>query len=292
MRVKFAILLVNVLAVGLTSSSYASGPGTTGANFLKIGVGARASAMGEAFTALIDDGTSIYWNPAGLTKLVNRELLVMYNISYQDINQGYLSLASPLARGTIGVGINYVQIGGIEGTDEQGNFTGDFSASDFQASLAYARCISPRLRFGLSAGILQDAIKEDKTTTFISNIGFLLKTGRFFSFGIAVQNIGSKLDYDPLPVIYRTGAAIELENFNITVDAVKPMDDDFYYCSGIEWKLKELLDLRFGYKAKQDLGSGMTFGIGLNIKKIGFDYAYVSYGDLGYMQRVSSSFRF
>ena len=292
MKVKFSILLVYVLVVGLSFSSYASGPGTTGANFLKIGVGARASAMGEAFTALADDGTSIYWNPAGLTKLVNRELLVMYNISYQDIDQGYLSLASPLARGTIGVGINYVHIGGIEGTDEQGNFTGDFSASDFQASLAYARCISPRLRFGASAGILQDAINEDKKTAYFSNVGLLLKTGRLFSIGIAFQNIGSKLEEDPLPFIYRAGVAIELENFNISVDAVKPMDDDFYYCSGIEWKLKELLDLRFGYKAKQDLGSGMSFGIGLNIKKICFNYAYVSYGDLGHLQKVSSIIKF
>jgi len=292
MRSNLAILSALALVLGQTFSAYASGPGTTAANFLKIAVGARASAMGEAFTALTDDGTSIYWNPAGLTKLDNRELLVMYNISYQNIDQGYLSLASPLARGTIGVGINYVHIGGIEGTDEQGNFTGDFSASDFQASLAYARCISPRLRFGLSAGVLQDAIKEDKTTAFISNIGVLLNTGRLFSFGIAFQNIGSKLEEDPLPVIYRTGAAIELENFNITFDAVKPMNDDFYYCSGIEWKLRELLDLRFGYKARQNLGSGISFGMGLNIKKICFGYAYVSYGDLGYMQRVSSSFRF
>src|SRR5690625_7956062 len=40
--------------------------GTSTANFLKIGVGARASSMGNAFGAMADDATSLYWNPAGI----------------------------------------------------------------------------------------------------------------------------------------------------------------------------------------------------------------------------------
>ncbi len=38
--------------------------GTSMANFLKIGVGPRAIAMGDAFVALSDDASSLYWNPA------------------------------------------------------------------------------------------------------------------------------------------------------------------------------------------------------------------------------------
>lgn len=292
MKFILAILSGSTLVLWLTFSSYASGPGTTVANFLKIGIGARATAMGEAFTALVDDGTSIYWNPAGLVQVKKRELLVMYNIYFEGINQGYLSLASPLARGTVGLGINYVHIGDIEGTDEYGNFTGDFSASDFQASLAYSRFISPRLTFGISVGILQDAIKEDKKTAFFGNVGLLLKTARLLSLGLVFQNIGSKLGEDPLPLTFRGGVAVTLEPVNVEVDVVKPSDNDVCYCAGIEWQIKDVLALRLGYKVVQDTGAGMSIGIGLSIKEIQFNYAYISSGDLGHLQKISSAIRF
>src|SRR5258708_2660051 len=37
-----------------------------GENFLSHGPGANAGALGEAFTALADDATAMYYNPAGL----------------------------------------------------------------------------------------------------------------------------------------------------------------------------------------------------------------------------------
>ena len=40
--------------------------GTSAANFLRIGIGARALAMGGAFVAVADDPTAAYWNVAGL----------------------------------------------------------------------------------------------------------------------------------------------------------------------------------------------------------------------------------
>jgi hypothetical protein len=42
--------------------------GISTAQFLKIGVGRRASAMGDAFVAISDDASALYWNPAGLVQ--------------------------------------------------------------------------------------------------------------------------------------------------------------------------------------------------------------------------------
>ena len=53
---------------------FASGPGTVGGDFLKIGVGERAVGMGGAFSSIADNATAIYWNPAGLSQLTKREL--------------------------------------------------------------------------------------------------------------------------------------------------------------------------------------------------------------------------
>ena len=47
--------------------------GTTVANFLTIPVGPRASGMGGAFTAVANDATSAFWNPAGLSRMPRNE---------------------------------------------------------------------------------------------------------------------------------------------------------------------------------------------------------------------------
>lgn len=82
-------------------------------------------------------------------------------------------------------------MGQIEGRDEEGNPTGDFGASDIQASLGYVHKIFSWLLFGPSAGMLQETIAEDKKSAYLGNTGLLL-VGKSLSFGIACQNIGSK----------------------------------------------------------------------------------------------------
>ncbi|MCD6318198.1 PorV/PorQ family protein, partial [Candidatus Aerophobetes bacterium] len=188
-------------------SSFASDVGTTAANFLKIGIGARATAMGGAYTPIADDGTALYWNPAGVAQIEKMEVSATYNMWFQEINQGYLSLTFPLLGGIAGLGANYIDMGKIEGRDEEGNPTGEFGASDIKISLGYANKVSPRLMFGISAGMLQETIAEDKKSTFLGNVGFLL-VGESLSFGLACQNIGSNLGEDPLPLTYRGGIAL------------------------------------------------------------------------------------
>jgi len=46
-----------------------TGVGTAGAQFLKIGPGARVDGIGSAFCAIADDVTAVYWNPAGIGQL-------------------------------------------------------------------------------------------------------------------------------------------------------------------------------------------------------------------------------
>src|SRR4051812_24888171 len=69
--------------------------GTSGAAFLKIGPGARPAAMGEAFTGVADDIHSIYWNPAGLSKLTMPELTGMHMQYFQSIQYEFAAFAYP-----------------------------------------------------------------------------------------------------------------------------------------------------------------------------------------------------
>ena len=64
--------------------------GISTAQFLKIGVGGRASAMGDAFVAVANDASSLYWNPAGLVQFEKNELIFSHNRWVVDINHDFL----------------------------------------------------------------------------------------------------------------------------------------------------------------------------------------------------------
>ena len=67
-------IFIIVLALGITISVFPQTKvGTTAANFLTIPVGARASGMGGAFSAVANDATSSFWNPSGLSRLTRNE---------------------------------------------------------------------------------------------------------------------------------------------------------------------------------------------------------------------------
>ncbi len=65
-KILINVIIGSVLVLVLSFNCYANVAGTTTTSFLKIGVGARAAAMGDAFTALADDPTALYWKLANL----------------------------------------------------------------------------------------------------------------------------------------------------------------------------------------------------------------------------------
>ena len=63
---------------------------TSGLSFLKIGVGGRATGMAEAFTAVTDDASATYWNPAGLMHASRNQLSLTHNEWFEDIRSEYV----------------------------------------------------------------------------------------------------------------------------------------------------------------------------------------------------------
>src|SRR2546421_12565219 len=84
--------------IGLPLCTFAnfgsSSKGDIAASFLKLGVGARAIGLGEAYSALADDASALYWNPAALSEMSNPSSLALMHASYVDSSFfDYFSLA-------------------------------------------------------------------------------------------------------------------------------------------------------------------------------------------------------
>ena len=70
--------------------------GTTAAKFLSIGVGAKATGMGGAFTSIADDATAMYWNPAGLGFYNTKEVYFNHSNWIADISFDYFGFTIPI----------------------------------------------------------------------------------------------------------------------------------------------------------------------------------------------------
>ena len=85
--------------------------------FMEDGGGARALAMGGAFTAVADDPSATFWNPAGLARAADREVLVMHAERFGDlIDRDFAAYAQPvgwslLGGGEAGFGISVIRLG-------------------------------------------------------------------------------------------------------------------------------------------------------------------------------------
>ncbi|MBM3287640.1 MAG: UPF0164 family protein, partial [Candidatus Eisenbacteria bacterium] len=60
--------------------------GTVGGQFLKLGVGARATAMGSAFVSVANDPSAVYWNPAGVARIQKNSVALNHTAWLADIS--------------------------------------------------------------------------------------------------------------------------------------------------------------------------------------------------------------
>ena len=100
------ILVLALLPGALFGQSFSSSAkGTTAADFLQLGVGGRAMGLGGAYTAVADDASALYWNPAGLTSVEKRDVTFMHAQYLQSSFYDYAAYAQNLGKyGAFGAG--------------------------------------------------------------------------------------------------------------------------------------------------------------------------------------------
>ena len=109
--------------------------GVRAAEFLEIPVGARGIGMGSSYSAVCDDISAIWWNPAGLGFLEDREVMLNVVDYTLDLTYSYAAAAVPLMDGVIVVGgfLGYLDIPEMEVTtiDAPQGIGRTFNAYDF-----------------------------------------------------------------------------------------------------------------------------------------------------------------
>jgi hypothetical protein len=292
-----------ILSAHSLGVAWGAGAGTTGAEVLKIGVGARAIAMGEAYAAQADDVSALYWNPGGLALMQERQASFMYDQMYQGLSYSNAAIGIPLENGAVGGSLSYLGYGKIDGFDAAGNPAGSLDAHSSVGTLG-GSWLGNQWSLGANLKGIQQKLADESATGAAFDLGATAifpkpVLGGTMRFGFAARNLGPSVKFlqqsDPLPQEYRLGvAAVQMMNrkLNVSLDYAMPKADNASVQGGAEYWFVPFLAIRAGYIANKNEGSGIRAGAGLRIKGVSFDYAYASGGDLGITHRYELSFRF
>ena len=241
----------------LTFNCFSAGPGTTGATFLKLGVGSRPVAMGEAFVAAADDINALYWNPSGLSLAEGKQVIFTHTEWFQAIRYEYLAYCQQAFGGTIGAGITYLYITDIERRDIAGGLLGTtVPANDLAIAISYARALSERLNLGGTAKIINQQLDDKSALGAAIDLGMqynLNKEGLVM--GLALQNMGYEAPFiteaSPLPMNLKVGIANKSPDSKLTLAAdlnYSILDSIWAVGAGIEYWVHSVLAIRAGYK--------------------------------------------
>ena len=234
--IRKTLILLLSLTVLLPATTLA-GPGRTGAQILNLGGGARARALGDAFSAMSGDVTTTLWNPSGLADMPESRLrsgkkaaqasmfYADYSGPFGEAGEGlyytFLSGAMPLGdAGTIGATLQMQGQGTIPVTTDSPEVLREESlGTNFALTFSYADRITDSLSAGINGKVIRMVLGRENGSSYAVDLGmqYLLP----FDFipttvGAAIQNIGPGISFidenqaDPLPRFLRIGTSMSL----------------------------------------------------------------------------------
>lgn len=212
MRNKLALIII----IGFVGNASAQLGGKYIFQALDFSPSARATALGGAQIAVIDNDLSLTaQNPALLNKEMHNHASLSFADYLADAGYGYLAYARNYdSIFTLSAGFNYVNYGDFKGTDEYGNFTKTFSASDYNLNFSGATSIN-RFQFGASINLIWSQYEDYSAFAFALDGGATYHSkDSLFVTSVVIQNLGIQLDP------FENGANEDLP-LNVMVGATK-----------------------------------------------------------------------
>jgi len=287
MKARYALLLLPLVAVALFAQQIEEGVGGQGAMLFEAGGSARSLAMGQAYTAIADQGEAVLYNPAGLGQIHSAKLSLLGGTLYGNTYQSVLAYNMPWATyGTFGLA--YVgAFGALEETTapDGTNIAAEDGMSNSGVMISYAKKFSA-FSVGLAPKILFSRLSDEQALAFDVDVGFMLYPLSpilakkltsslpydLVTLGVAAKNLlAARLDYTPNndidepanPRIIRAGLGIRLldNRVKLASDISYTLDDNevFGWYEGLEVYPARLLALRAGINH-----NFFSFGLGVN----------------------------
>ncbi len=298
--------------------------GTAAATFLKIDVGAEATAMGGASVAMASDATTLYWNPAAAAQLQGNYLTLSHIEWPVDIQYEYLGYVHHIPKiGTIGISMGMLHTADMEVTTEyHPTGTGEyFRYNDTFAALTFAIKMTNRFSFGASVKYVEEYLAGLRMGGWMIDLGTFYWTGfKSLRFAVSLVNFGpdlkpggtymkktreggvTKEKYEAFspPTTFRVGAAMDAyssEKYTITTSFQinHPVDNAENAVLGFDFQLLKMLHLRTGYRINYD-DEKFAFGAGFDYNVIGtdivLDYAFKDFSHLSSTHQFTLGFQF
>ena len=272
----------------LAPSVHASNPGGPG-ELLQFGAGARSLGMGTAYTALAQDATASYWNPAGLAAVRRNEVNLLHTTLYGSATYDYVGYGGlRLGDGVMGGHLARLAISGADLRDVNNNLLGSFGYSETDVGLGYGMVLPalPTLGLGVAGNVLSRNLQGSSDRLigfdFASQYALSQKIGLGLVFKNAFRMSQGDTD-DKLPQKIRLGAGYQPLR-GLTVSADVENFSQIFIGAEYAWKM---MAFRAGV-----MQNSPTYGIGLHWKDLSVDLAMADSQDLGVSQRMSISYAF
>ena len=265
-----------------------------------IGVGARPLGLGKAFTAIANDGSAIFTNPAGLAQSKTLNVVSMAGNLMSEVPYTVAGGSYPLFGGTIGIGYAGLGVSGINettivnGTPEITGNQGNYANSAINVSYAQSigdLSIFKEPKLGATFKIISQgfsgtsSFEAGKGTGFDIDLGALASINEDTNVGITLKNIipGNNFQSDEIPMVIQGGIAKAFAQYNLLTSLDLEYNRTILLHAGAEWSPLALIKLRAGVDQKPSAGSSITnlaAGLGVNFRGFTFDYAYHTYAEL------------
>lgn len=294
-KMKSKLSIITIILVFAVSTSFAqlerstAKVGTTAATFLKISAGARTIGMGGAFAAMENDIYSIYWNPAGVSRISGSGSAAFNHANWlADMSFDFAALTINMGDfGSVGLSLTSFsvpeeKVRTFENPEGDGRY---WDASSLALGVTYARNLTENFSIGFNMKYIRDQVWDMSASSIALDVGTLYTTPfNGLRIGASISNFGTKMklegrntfiNIDPddnsntgpnnipaqyrldafdIPLSFRVGLAMELIrsrflSLTAAVDAVHPNDNTEYVNSGIEMNFNNNVFLRAGYKS-------------------------------------------
>jgi hypothetical protein len=258
--------------------------------------------MGEAYVAVAQDPSAMYWNPSGIANTPDLEFHASHNEWISDVRYEYVGAVQGMKGHAVGAHVSLLHLGELEGRDATGQFTESFRAYDLSAGVTYGRRVMRSVEVGITGKFLYERIQDFTATGLAADLGMRYRTPvRGLTLAASATNLGPQMKFEEesftLPAAGRIGAAYRsralLSGFVLASDLRFPNDGDAKGHVGGELWVHEAIALRGGAKLNYDEELG-ALGFGVKFREYEFDYAFVPFSDtseLGDTHRFSLDFR-